>query len=441
MQPSIRWRRNFGVCLSAILLLLAWALVVPVARAAVPPEQDPFYAYQGSVPLANIAPGTVLKTRVLSYHVAGLALPVNAVQLLYRSTGEIGQPTVNVTSVLRPSLRLGPPTVVSYQSFYDSLNPEDEPSYAISGGLTLGGLIPTAESGLIVPALLAGETVVVPDTEGENADFSAGPEYGIDTLDSLRAALGSPATGLTGASKVGLIGYSGGAIATEWAAELAPSYAPDISSRLIGAAMGGVLVDPAHNMRYVEGSTIWAGVIPMGLIGLSRAFDVDLTPYLSEYGLQLYDKLQRASITQVLGAYSGLTWAQLAKPQYPTPESVPVFVQLANQLVMGSRGTPSAPLFIGQGAGGELEGTPGNKPGIGPGDGVMIAGDVRSLAREYCSRGVPVQYVQYEDLSHVPSALPWLPEATAWLAARFAGQAPPQDCAQIAPGNSLALIE
>jgi Secretory lipase len=442
MCPSVRRRWSLGVCLSAVLLLVAWvALVVPVARASVSPEQDPFYAYQGSVPLAKIAPGTVLKTRVLPYHVAGLPLPVSAIQLLYRSTGEVGQPTVNVTSVLQPPLRLGPPTVVSYQSFYDSLNPEDEPSYAISGGFTLGGLIPTAESALIVPSLLAGETVVVPDTEGESADFSAGPEYGINTLDSLRAALSSPATGLTGARKVGLIGYSGGAIATEWAAELAPSYAPDVNSRIVGAAMGGVLVDPAHNLHYVDGSTVWAGVIPMALIGVSRAFNSDLTPYLNEYGLQLYNKLQRASIVQVLGAYSGLTWAQIAKPQYPTPESVPLYVQIVNQLIMGSRGTPTAPLFIGQGAGGELEGTPGNKPGIGRGDGVMIAGDVRSLARGYCSRGVPVQYVQYEDLSHVPSALVWLPEATAWLTGRFAGLSAPQDCAQIAPGNSLAPIE
>ena len=148
MRLVIRPWRSLGVSLSATLLLLVCTvLVVPVARGAVPPEQDPFYTYQGSTPLASIAPGTVLKTRALPYHVAGLALPVNAVQLLYRSTGEVGQPTVNVTSVLLPPLTSGTPTVVSYQSFYDSLNPEDEPSYAISGGLTLGGLIPTAESG------------------------------------------------------------------------------------------------------------------------------------------------------------------------------------------------------------------------------------------------------------------------------------------------------
>jgi hypothetical protein len=112
---------------------------------------------------------------------------------------------------------------------------------------------------------------------------------------------------------------------------------------------------------------------------------LDLTPYLSEYGLQLYNKLQHASITEVLAQYPGLTWSQLAKPQYPTPETIAVYDEVANKLIMGTGGTPTAPLFIGQGAGGELEGTPGDKPGIGPGDGVMIAGDVRSLAREYCS--------------------------------------------------------
>jgi hypothetical protein len=125
------------------LLMISMALTAPAAGAAVPPEQDPFYSYEGSTPLTSIAPGTVLKTRTLSYHVAGVPLPVTAVQLLYRSTGETGAPTVNVTSVLEPSLRPGSPTVVSYQSFYDSLSPEADPSYAISGGVSIGGAIPT----------------------------------------------------------------------------------------------------------------------------------------------------------------------------------------------------------------------------------------------------------------------------------------------------------
>ena len=424
----------------ALLLAAALTMAVPAASAAPPtPEEDPFYEYAGGTPLGQIAPGTVLKSRTLSYHVVGLPLPVKAVQLLYRSTSQLGEPTVNVTSVLKPPLSFGTPQVVAYQSFYDSLNPVDEPSYAISGGLTLGGAIPQVESALIGPELLAGRTVVVADTEGENADFAAGPEYGMNTLDSLRAALVAPATGLAGAKKIGLIGYSGGAIATEWAAELAPTYAPDVNAKLVGAAMGGVLVDPAHNLHYVEGSLSWAGVMPMAIIGVSRAFHIDLTPYLSEYGAQLYAKLEKASIAEALAHYPGLTWAQLAKPEYPTPESIPVYVHTVNQLIMGTGGTPTTPLFIGQGALGELEGTPGNKPGIGEGDGVMIAGDVRSLARQYCGAGDKVLYNEYP-LGHITAAVPWITAAVPWLEARFAGAGAPSNCGSIAPGNPLTPI-
>ncbi|HLI33052.1 MAG TPA: lipase family protein [Solirubrobacteraceae bacterium] len=438
-----RLRARVGLCSCATIAAALAACVLagaPAAEAATPPQQDPFYRYEGATPLGAIAPGTVLKTRTLSYHVLGIETPVKAVQLLYRSVGELGEATVNVTSVLEPTWHFGPPPVISYQSFYDSLNPEDEPSYAISGGVTLGGLIPNVESILIAPALLGGDAVVVTDTEGEGADFAAGPEYGFNTIYGLRAALSSPATGLAATGKIGLIGYSGGAIATEWAAELAPRYTPEVNRLIVGAAFGGTLVDPAHNLRYVEGSSTWAGVIPMALIGVGRAFHTDLKPYLSEYGLQLYEKLQRASIINVLGQYPGLTWSQLVKPQYPTPESIPAYVEDANRLIMGSGGTPTVPLFIGQGAGGELEGTPGDKPGIGPGDGVMIAGDVRTLAREYCSRGVPVDYVEYEHLSHVLAALQWLPEAVSWMVGRLIGFPAPQDCGAIAPGNPLTPL-
>ena len=84
-MPSVNpaKRLGLGVCISAALLLAVWAaLMAPGARAAVSPEQDPFYRYQGATPLFAIAPGTVLKTRSLPYHVLGIPLPITAVQLL-----------------------------------------------------------------------------------------------------------------------------------------------------------------------------------------------------------------------------------------------------------------------------------------------------------------------------------------------------------------------
>jgi hypothetical protein len=376
------------------LAVLVWALGATSAQAIPTPQQDPFYSYSGATPLANISPGTVLKTRELPYHLVGIPVPITVVQLLYRSTNQLGQPAVNVTSVLEPAQHTGSTNVVAYESFYDSLNPDDEPSYQIAGGVTLGGLTVDAETALIVPELLQGDAVVVADTEGENADFADGPEYGMYTLDSLRAALRSPATGLWRTRKIGIMGYSGGAIGAEWAAQLAPTYAPDINRRLVGAAMGGVLVDPDHNLWYVNGSSAWAGIIPMAVIGVARSFHVDLTQYLSPAGLQLYNQLQNASILNVLLQYPGLTFQSLLLPQDSPPEKIPVYVNIVNQLIMGAHGTPTVPLFIAQGAGDDEDGTIGNQPGIGGGDGVMVAGDVRTLASEYCQRGVPVQYNQ-----------------------------------------------
>ncbi len=417
-------------------------LPVPVSptRAFVPqPKDDPFYTYSGSKPLEQIPPGTVLADRSIPYHILGLPTPLKTTQLLYRSTSQTGKATANVTSVIQPLHQPDTTRILSYQSAYDSLNRNDQPSYAINGGLTFGGLVPSVELAVFGIFLAQGFTVIVPDTEGQRADFAAGPEYGMNTLDSIRAAFNASAVETASDANVALLGYSGGAIASEWAAELAPTYAQDVNAHLIGAAIGGVLVHPAHNLHYVENTYIWAGVMPMALIGIGRAFEKDFTPYLTPRGLDLYRSMQNSSIVHVLGQppYWRLKWTDVVIPDYPTPESLPLFVALANKLIMGTGGTPTVPMFIGQGANGIPEGTPGNKPGIGHGDGVMIAGDVRTLARDYCAHGTVVYYHQYDLLSHTSAVGVWLMQAIGWIHDRFAGRPAPNNCSSIAPGNPL----
>lgn len=416
---------------------------VEPARAFVPqPKDDPFYTYSGSTPLDRLPRGAVLATRSVPYHILGLPTPLKTTQLLYRSTSQTGKAAANVTSVIQPLEQPDATKIVSFQSAYDSLNRNDQPSYAINGGLTLGGIVPSVELAVFGSFLAQGFTVIVPDTEGQRADFAAGPEYGMNTLDAIRAAFEAPSVETPSEANVALMGYSGGAIASEWAAELAPTYAPDVNARLIGAAIGGVLVHPAHNLHYVEGTYIWAGVMPMALIGIARAFERDFTPYLTPKGMDLYRAMQNASIVHVLGQprYWRLRWTDVVIADYPTPESLPLFVELANKLIMGTGGTPTIPLFIGQGANGIPEGTPGNKPGIGPGDGVMIAGDVRTLARQYCANGTVVQYNQYDLLSHTSAVGVWLMQAIDWVHDRFAGRPAPNNCGSIKPGNPLGPI-
>lgn len=418
---------------------------VVTARAFVPqPKDDPFYTYSGSKPLEQHEPGAVLATRSIPYHIVGLPTPLKTTQLLYRSTSQAGKATANVTSVIQPLHQPNTKRILSYQSAYDSLNRNDQPSYAINGGLTLGGLVPSVELAVFGLFLAQGFTVIVPDTEGQRADFAAGPEYGYNTIDSIRAAFNASAIETATDANVALLGYSGGAIASEWAAELAPTYARDVNDRLIGAAIGGVLVHPAHNLRYIQNTFVWAGVIPMALIGIARTFEVEaeFQQYLKPRGMELYRSMQAASIVHVLGQpkYWRLKWTDLVVDDFPRPESLPLFVDLANKLIMGTGGTPTIPLFIGQGANGLPEGTPGNKPGIGRGDGVMIAGDVRTLARQYCARGVTVQYEQYDLLSHISTVGLWLLKAVNWIHDRFGGEPAPNNCASIPEGNPLDPI-
>lgn len=429
-------RRRISAIALAATMSIAW-LGGPAASPAQAAASDSFYVYNGSAPLASLAPGTVLATRTMPYSVLGLPTPVTAVQLLYRTTDAQGKPAANVTTVLKTPASMSS-RAVSYQSFYDSMNPEDAPSRAIAGNVSLGGLIANAESLFLVPLLTQGYTVVMPDTEGQQADFGYGPEYGTNTLDSMRAASNAAATGLTQSTKFGMIGYSGGAIATNWAAQLAPAYAPDVNARLVGATDGGVLVDPVRNLRYVGGSAFWAGVIPMDIAGVARAKSVDVTPYLNPYGQQVFARMQSASIVDVNGHYPGLTWQQLAKPQYADITSVPVLAGLLKEVNMAAAPTPTIPMFIGQGTAGWQEGTLGNKPGIGAGDGVMIAGDVRTLARRFCADGNPkIQYTQYDLTGHNGTTALWAPVALGWLNDRFAGKAAPTDCGDIPPGNVL----
>src|SRR6202042_3428735 len=166
--------------------------------------------------------------------------------------------------------------------------------------------------------LLAGFIVTVPDYEGTNLDWGAGQESGYGTLDAIRAT--ESYLGASSSTKIGMVGYSGGAIATEWAAELAPSYAPAL--HIIGAAAGGVPVDFAHNLTYINGDDDWYGVIPAVLVSLGRAFGVNITQYLSSYGEELTSQVSSECIATFASAYPGLTIQQLL-PQYSNPFDVP----------------------------------------------------------------------------------------------------------------------
>ncbi len=403
-------------------MALALTAAGPASAQPSPPSQDPFYSYSGS--LSGVAPGTVLRSRTISLAEIGISTPLSATQVLYRTTGQLGQPTVTVATVISPLLNLAQTKIVSYQTAYDALGSECDPSYTLQGGNSSYSTAQEEEQ-LLLAYVASGDTVVVPDYEGESLDWGAGQESGYGTLDGIRAA--ESLLSLSASSTpVAMVGYSGGSIATEYASEEAPRYASELD--IVGAAAGGVPVDFAHNLAYVNGSPDWSGVIPAVLVGLGRAFNIDFSSYLSAYGQQITSQVQGGCINSFVGAYPGLTLQQLLLPQYQDYANVPVIVNTVNDEIMSDTGTPRIPMFL---AVGNADGT---------GDGVMVTKDVQELAYVYCQRGLTIKYTVYNGDDHTAAAVPFETTALSYLNGLLNGGSAENDCASIAPGNSLAPL-
>ena len=98
------------------------------------------------------------------------------------------RPRATVTTVLRPGPGALPaaPRLVAYQTAYDGLGGQCDPSYTLQGGNS-GYSTAQDEEQIILGYVASGDTVVVPDYEGENLDWAAGQESGYGTLDAIRA--------------------------------------------------------------------------------------------------------------------------------------------------------------------------------------------------------------------------------------------------------------
>jgi hypothetical protein len=385
-----------------------------------PPSSDSFYRYAGTTPLAKIAPGTPLRTRSVTLGVDTNQTPLPAEQILYRTTDATGHAVASVTTVLLPATGTVAPRMVAYLSFYDALASQCDPSYTLRGGDpgSANEELTDVEQGLVRTLHAQGYIVTVPDFEDESLDYVAGTESGMSTLDGIKAT--QNVLKLAPATPVGLVGYSGGSIAADWASELQSRYAPRL--QLVGTAMGGIPANLAHNLHYVDGSDSWSDVIPAAMIGISRAFHLDLTPYLSAWGRNVVATESHQCIGDFSGEFPNLTVKRLMKPQYADIVNVPVFKKILDKLVMGSApGHPSDPQLM----------VWGNSDGTG--DGVMVAADEKALAAQYCGQGVPVWSEQLQGLDHTSAAAGFFGQAFPWLASRFVGAPAPSNCAQPAP--------
>ncbi|MGY2062678.1 lipase family protein, partial [Nocardia gipuzkoensis] len=173
--------------------------------------------------------------------------------------------------VLRPQQRVEPPVLLAYDAYYNVTGSQCAPSYQLRMGAAYQATtFFTSEATYIASALARGWTLVVPDFLGPYGEVAASYVEGRNTLDGIRAAENFAPAGLPGAATpTVLFGYSGGSRGSEFAAELAPAYAPELNIR--GAATGGLPADMRHTAERINGGPL-TGNIVAAAFGIDHAY-------------------------------------------------------------------------------------------------------------------------------------------------------------------------
>ena len=197
-------------------------------------------------------------------------------------------------------------------------------------------------------ALGLGWFVNLPDYEGPLASFSAGVQSGHATIDSLRAVLGL-GFGLNSNTKYALFGYSGGALASEWAAELQVQYAPELS--IAGVAIGGLTPNVTSVLETINNSPFMETAVN-GLLGMASqdaTFEQYLISQLITTGTYnattfLAAREQNTTIDQRVFADQNIFDYFISGnsfTQNPLVQSV-----INRDGIMGYHGVPAMPVFV-----------------------------------------------------------------------------------------------
>jgi hypothetical protein len=401
--------RLFAALLGAAALTLPLTILAAPAGAAASatsagscdsaPAGNAFYTPPS--PLPSGAPGDIIWCRPETSPAPGS----QAWQILYLSSDVNGQPTAISGTVFVPAApQVGTRPVMAYAPGTQGWGDQCAPSREIASD--------SFDEQFAVNNMLArGWAVVVTDypglgTPGGEA-YNVGIPEGYGVLDSLRAATRLPGAGLSAGAPMGIEGYSQGGGAADWAAQLQPSYAPDLD--LAGVAAGGTPANLQAVASNING-TIWFAFLAGTAEGFNTVYpSLDLNSELTPAGQTAMNQLEGMCQAQGLLTFAG------KKIEDYTVGGVNPITQPQWQAVLDASnlGTmkPTAPLY-------EYHGLL---------DEVIPYRVEQTLHGQYCAMGVNTKLVGYLG-DHILTQVLAQTDVVNWLAARVAGTPAASNC-------------
>jgi triacylglycerol lipase len=295
--------------------------------------------------------------------------------------------------------------VLSYQCAIDAVTARCFPSYALRHGAHALGSLAQLEFVLVAAALAEGWAVSVPDHEGSRGMWGAPNEPGYHVLDGVRAALASARLELSPDAPAGLWGYSGGGLATAWAAEVCADYAPELN--LVGAVLGSPVGDLGNTFRRLNGS-IYSGLPATVVAALTHMYP-DLDRLIDEHatpeGKAMLARLEKMTTMHAVLRLVGKDMATLVdcplEQLLDTPEVQHVFADIK----LGGT-APTPPVLIVQAVH----------------DRIVSVDDIDELTEAYLAGGSHVTYHRDMFSEHLLLHPMSAPMTLRWLIDRFEGR-------------------
>ncbi|MGV9712305.1 lipase family protein [Gordonia sp. NPDC003424] len=407
-------RRHVRVLVTAIaaLTLVGGSTVVGggLARAepvSLPtPLPDTFYS-----PPKNIAayePGAIIESRARANPPA--FFDVRTFQLKFRSTDSQGKPIAAVTTLLVPNHKRPNGPLLTFQHIINATGLECAPSQAL---WTQDPNLTIREAPALNVVLQQGWTVAIPDHLGPRSSYGAAKLGGQIALDGIRAAQRFAPAGVAHSS-VGMAGYSGGGMATAWAAALARTYAPEL--HIVGAAYGGVpmnLIKMAEGLGYANPHPAF-GLAFAAAIGLSREYpaQIPMLRYLSPLGWQMYLGMRNACTNDILRLGAGHDAQQVStggRAIFDDPTARRVVEENSLSLYPG---IPSMPVFEWH----------------SPTDVLIPVSSIDYTLNRYCRAGARIERLRTPAPDHLSAAVIGMLPALRYLSDRFAQLPAPSNC-------------
>jgi pimeloyl-ACP methyl ester carboxylesterase len=376
---------------------------------------DPaFYSPPAALPAAN---GTPVRSEPATFYLDPVKLiqpAATATRIMYKSTDSFGKPVAVTGTILVPTKAWtgsGSRPVIGYAVGTQGLADKCAPSRQMAVGQEYEGPMMSA-------LLNAGYALSITDYEGLG---TPGPHAYLvrasaahSLIDSVRAAqqLGIP--GITAANPVALVGYSQGGGASAAAAELAPSYAPELNLKgAYGGAVPAELPSVAKNLD----SGLYTAFELYAASAIGAVYGMAPETYLNAKGVEELAAAGTECTIEAVGQHAFVNTASLtlSGQKLTSVLTEPRFQAVLAEQEIGVGRSPKVPVLLSH----SLL------------DDVVPYQTGRDLAKRWCDREANVSWDTTLAPTHIGGYVAAVPRVMLFLNDRFAGRSQVSSCWRI----------